>query len=241
MFYVKPFKKSEGITAGFSGANLDAAENGSAINGIDMGINTLTNQSITQKNREYFLNSNGLKSDQLAIVKQVHGTRVLYTEKPGLIGEADGLVTDAVNLTLGILVADCAVVLIADTRKKVICALHAGWRGTAGNIISSGIGKMRDLGANDFVAWISPCIGTENFEVGQEVAEAFPSAYVIKGFFQKYHVDLQGYLMHQLVCNGVSSKNIKQDGRCTYSDQRFYSYRRQGANAGRMLGFITIT
>jgi polyphenol oxidase len=239
MFKIQPFYGNKKFLAGFSGANSDKFGGGPHISGIDMGINTISPQSVTEQNRAFFLKEFGLQSESLAIVKQVHGNKVLYSDKPGFIGEADGLVTNRKNLSLGILVADCAVVLIADKKKSIVCALHAGWRGAASNIVSVGIAAMRELGADKLTAWISPCISTENFEVGQEVADAFPSAFVSKGFFPKYHVDLQGYLMHQLVCSGIRSKNIILDGRCTFSDQRFYSYRRQGNTAGRMLGFIT--
>jgi polyphenol oxidase len=238
MFFIEPLRKAKKIASGFSGSNADLFDGIRVVDGLDMGINTVSPLAETEKNREYFLDLIGLKPKSLAIVKQVHGNRVLYADCPGLIGEADGLITDVRNLTLGILVADCAVVLIADVRKKIVCALHAGWRGAASNIVGEGLQAMKDLGAEDFIAWISPCISPEHFEVGHDVAAQFPSAYVTKSFFPKQHIDLQGLLMHQLVVGGVTQKKIESDGRCTFSDTRFFSYRRQGVSAGRMLGLI---
>lgn len=228
------------VTAFFSMSNEVNFPNEGPVKGLDLGINTQTDQHITQKNRDVFLTQAGLASENLAYVEQIHGSEVLYATKAGRLGQADGLVTDIPGLILGILVADCAVVLLADTQNKVIGAFHAGWRGAAGVIVPKGIEMMKSLGANRLKAWISPCIGPVSFEVGEEVANQFPSAFVIDATFAKPHVDLQGFLMHQMVSNGVRRSDIDVDGRCTYSDDRFYSFRRQRTLSGRMLGVISI-
>ena len=176
--------------------------------------------------------------DALAIVRQVHGTDVLFAGNPGILGEADGLVTNKTGLSIGILVADCAAVLICDPVNRVIGAFHAGWRGAAGGISINGLAKMRNLGGSEFYAWMSPCIGLNAFEVGDEVASQFPSDFVHTKGFDKPHVDLKSFLTWQLQDIGVQRNRIFTDSRCTFEDSNLFSYRRQGKESGRMMGVI---
>lgn len=205
-----------------------------------MGINTQTSLELTEKNRRNFLKQCNLDADSLAYLKQVHGNSIIYAEQAGFAGEADGLVTDRKGVTLGIMVADCAAVLLADPKSGVIGAFHAGWKGAAGNIVPKGIAMMRSLGAQKLQAWISPCIGTHAFEVGIEVAEQFPSSYVINDTYEKPRVDMQAFITSQLINNGVKSSRIECDERCTFTDIRFFSYRRQGVHSGRMMAIIAL-
>lgn len=210
----------------------------STVQTSDMGINTLTPLDQTEKNRQHFLNQIGLDSTNLAIVRQIHGTEVLYADRSGILGEADGLITNVVGLNIGILVADCAAVLVCDPINRVIGAFHAGWRGAAGGILVNGINRMREIGGREFHVWLSPCIGLQAFEVGEEVARQFPPAFVDSKNFDKPHVDLKAFLIGQLQDIGVHRDRIFIDSRCTYEDTELYSYRRQGKESGRMLGVI---
>jgi polyphenol oxidase len=88
----------------------------------------------------------------------------------------DGLVTDLPRLALGILTADCFPVLLVDTKKKIVGAFHAGWRGTVKRIVEKGVGIMRlEFGSRpeDIHAAIGPGIQKCSFEVGEEVEDAF--------------------------------------------------------------------
>jgi len=204
----------------------------------DMGINTRSSAEATSLNRSVLLTKLGRNPANLALVKQVHGSHIVYAERPGILGEADGLVTDRPEIDLGILVADCAAVLMADTKNGVIGAFHAGWHGAVANILPAGLSAMRELGAREIAAWISPCISPLAFEVGEEVADSFPSAFVLRQGKDKPHVDLPGFLMNQMVEGGIRARSIRVDGRCTMTDRRFFSYRRQGRDSGRMLAVI---
>jgi YfiH family protein len=147
------------------------------------------------------------------------------------------------GLTLAIQVADCAAVLLWDENRKIIGALHAGWRGAVGEIIYIGIEKMMKQGASpsDMKAFISPCISIRNFEVGQEVADQFPPEFVDYSTFKKPHVDLKGFIKDQLMNKGLSEHNIEVRSECSVSNESFYSYRREGKKSGRMMALIQIS
>lgn len=178
----------------------------------------------------------------MAVAQQVHGTNVAWVDRPGLISETDGLITATDGLTLGIKVADCAAVLFCDPIAGVSSAVHAGWRGAVGGIHRTALQMMIEAGCepNRIQAWISPCIGTASFEVGEDVAERFPERFVHRDGFVKPHVDLAGYLVHELETAGVSASRILHDGRCTVErSDLFWSYRREAHDAGRMMALIT--
>lgn len=235
---IQPFWTTTGIVSGFSLASSGDAS--VPVDSCDMGINTLTDQSLTARNRADMLQALMLPSDSLAWAKQVHGNEVLYVDQPGLTGEADGLVTDVPGVSLGIMVADCAAILVADPVRKIIGAFHAGWRGAVTGIVEHGISHMKQLGANDLYAWMSPCIGIQAFEVGAEVASRFPEKFIHSAGFDKPHIDLKQYLVEKLEVAGLQRDRISVDMRCTYDDTTFFSYRRQGKQSGRMMAVIAI-
>ncbi|MDG5766463.1 peptidoglycan editing factor PgeF [Balneolales bacterium ANBcel1] len=179
---------------------------------------------------------------RLSMARQVHGTHVAFTDKPEIIDNTDALVTNRVNLAIGVLVADCAAVLIADPVYRIVAAVHAGWRGAAGNIVEKGVATMIRAGAEPDVmqAYISPCISVANFEVGEEVAEKFPQRFVdYTGV--KPHVDLKGFLRQELMDTGIPDDRIQVDGRCTLQEaETLHSYRRDGNDSGRMLAVIAL-
>jgi YfiH family protein len=173
-------------------------------------------------------------------VTQVHGDAVVYATETGHLGSADALYTDRSGIILTVRVADCAAILLADTNAGVVAAVHAGWRGARLQIAAKTISLMKEKGANPqwMQAYVSPCISTASFEVGDEVAAEFPEQYVIREGFSKPHVDLKRYVFDQLTRSGIPSGNIEMDDRCTMTDEDLYSYRREGAVSGRMVGFI---
>lgn len=178
----------------------------------------------------------------MAVAQQVHGERVAWVEAPGLVPETDGLVTATDGLTLGIKVADCAAILFCDPVAGLSAAVHAGWRGAVGGIHRNALRMMTEAGGEPVRthAWISPCIGLAAFEVGEEVADRFPSRFVFREGFAKPHVDLGGFLHNELINAGLSASRIQMDGRCTVDHpDLFWSYRREAKDAGRMMALIT--
>jgi YfiH family protein len=149
-------------------------------------------------------------------------------------------------LTLAILVADCVPVLVADVRRRVVGAFHAGWRGTAAGIVEVGIGKMvEELGARseDMVAAIGPSIGPCCYEVGDEVREAFGR--FGEGLFRGRNVDLWEANRRQLVGAGLSPERVTVMGECSAcarenGKRKYFSHRAECGFTGRMMGAILI-
>ena len=115
-------------------------------------------------------------------LRQIHSNVLVHTQsendRPACKG--DGLITDRPGLLLAIQTADCIPVLVADRKRRVVAAFHAGWRGTVKRIVETGIGRMRvQFGSRpqDLVAAIGPGIGPCCYAVGEEVLAEFESQF----------------------------------------------------------------
>lgn len=228
------------IQAGFTLSNRNVINMNGEIPGLNMGHNTGVENHEIEGNINRFLSKNDISRFSLTLATQVHGKKITYVTTGGIYNETDALITDLPDITLGIRVADCAAILLADVQNSVIAAVHAGWRGAALGILPDTLKEMEIRGADpeSIHAFISPCLSKRVFEVGEEVAEQFPPEFVDSVSFSKPHLDLKGFLKYQLLNDGVSECNIEMDKGCTLSDERFYSFRRERDKAGRMLGFI---
>jgi YfiH family protein len=92
----------------------------------------------------------------------------------------DGMITNTAGVLLGVKVADCFPVIVADRKKKAVGVFHAGWRGTVQRIVEKGVGEMeRQLGCDprNLVAVIGPGIGACCYEIGEEVESEFESQF----------------------------------------------------------------
>ena len=170
----------------------------------NLGWTDADSADIVAANRERFVSEVvGSVHFELVTIRQFHSglTRVVEAEHGPLataegraILRGDGLITDVPGVLLGIQTADCVPVLVADTRRRVVAAYHAGWRGTLARIVERGIGDLRlGFGANpeDLVAAIGPSIGSCCFAVGEEVRFEFESqfAYSPELFTEVYDSD----------------------------------------------------
>jgi len=174
----------------------------------------------------------------VALSDQVHGSEVLWVTHSGSFFGYDGLVTDTPGIVLCVKGADCATILL-DGGNGVIGAAHAGWRGARGGIITNTVRLMKDRGAYEgkIKAYISPCISTEAFEVGEEVAQQFSPEFVVRRTsWPRPHLDLKGVCLAELRANNVL--DVEVSPWCTYSSDAFYSYRREGGTPGRQWAWI---
>jgi YfiH family protein len=169
--------------------------------------------------------------DAMASLTQRHSNRVLAASRPGLQGEADALVTATQGVAVSVRTADCIPILLADRRTGAVAAVHAGWRGTAARIAVETLARMRgEFGTRpeDVVAAIGPGIGECCYEVGIEVARQFGES--------GPRLNLAAHNLRQLEAAGVRKIDVVSP--CTFCDGRFFSYRREGERAGRMISFI---
>ena len=146
---------------------------------------------------------------------------------------ADAIVTRTAGLAIGVTAADCGPILLVDPTARVIGAAHAGWKGALTGILESTIAAMEKLGAerSGTVAAIGPLIRQHSYEVGGEFVERFMAAdaenalYFIPSAREGHAMfDLAGFIRTRLENAGVLM--IDDVGVDTYSDPRFYSYRR---------------
>lgn len=176
--------------------------------------------------------------------RQVHGTRVVEAASvDALPGEADALMTDVPGVLLAVLGADCPGVLLVDPEKRALAVVHSGWKGTAAGVVSAAVRALEaryGCRAAALRAAVGPSISSARYEVGPEVAEALrdgvPGAReaLTPGRADRWHVDLGGLIRLQLLRAGVLDEAIEVSSACTYDESaRFFSHRRDGAQAGR--------
>lgn len=239
------FKKEKNLRAFFTLKNesFDTKEE-AVIRGLNLGFNTGEAPEIIEDNRKKLCEAFDIDPHWVAFANQIHSNRVKIVTNGGTFAETDGLITQVPGLALAMQVADCAAVLIADPASSIIAAVHAGWRGAAGDIVPRAIEKMIQLGADiaGCKAFISPCISLKNFEVGNEVADQFPEEFVDFNSYEKPHINLKAFLNYQLKDAGLEETNIEIHPECTIAEEyKYYSYRREGDGSGRMMAVIQLT
>lgn len=176
----------------------------------------------------------------LADLHQVHGRDVVAADGPVDRARADGLVTDRHDVVLMVRAADCVPVLLADAAAGVVGAAHCGRPGLAAGVVPATVQRMRDLGAGDITAWIGPHVCGACYEVPEQMrAEvgAVEPASVATTSWGTPSLDLGAGVRAQLERAGVVVVDVS---RCTRESADLYSYRRDGASAGRLAGVIRV-
>jgi YfiH family protein len=205
-------------------------------NSLNCGLKTADGETNVRENRARVAAALEFPSEQLVIAKQVHGIKVATVTKPWAFGaspEADGMVTATPGIALGILTADCAPVLFAAKKERIIGACHAGWRGAVDGVLEETVAAMVKLGADvkNIHAALGPCIGPQSYEVSDD----FPTPFLAqdKSNAQFFRVatrpghqifNLPGYVTHRLNLTGV--KTIHDTRQDTLTAEIFFSNRR---------------
>jgi polyphenol oxidase len=178
----------------------------------------------------------GVVPEHLISAHQIHSPDAVVATGPwqnGTRPRADAIVTRTAGIAIGVTAADCGPVLFADPAARVIGAAHAGWKGALTGVLESTIEAMEKLGADrsGMVVAIGPLIRQNSYEVGSEFVERFLDADAENGVFFIPSVrsghsmfDLAGFIRMRLENAGIPM--IDDIGVDTYSDERFYSYRR---------------
>ena len=188
----------------------------------------------------------------LRCARQVHGVAVVTAQQcagQGPLPEADAVVSEETGVRIAVVTADCLPILLAGDRGRVVAAIHAGWRGLAGGVISTCLAAMRErLEKSDRVAAaIGPHIGKCCYEVDEPVLGAFEERFseMLPSAMRQTRpgharLDLGLLAREALRAEGVESDRIGfLEGACTACDaERFYSYRRDGPETGRLVHFI---
>jgi YfiH family protein len=208
---------------------------GGIYEGLNGGLGSNDDAAHVAENRRRMAAAMGVAPDRFLNLHQVHSRDAVVATGPwpGAKPRADALVTCTEGLAIGVTAADCGPILFVDPTARVIGAAHAGWKGALTGVIESTVDAMEELGAarGGIVAAIGPLIRQHSYEVGGEFVERFLDAdashagYFIPSDRTGHSMfDLAGFIRMRLENAGVLM--IDDIGVDTYSDERFYSYRR---------------
>jgi YfiH family protein len=206
---------------------------------LNLGLNTPDDQNLVQENRKRFFQAVEINDNQLVIPQQVHSGNILAVDRPGRYPEIDGLVTDRSGLVLSLQLADCLPIFMVDRKWRAIGLIHAGWRGTRMKIGPKAVRTLEDLfkiDPHELLIFFGPSIGPCCYDIGNDVADLFPSHYQHKG-----KLDLWSCNQDQLIQAGIEKKQIIQSHLCTRClNNLFFSHRASGGNTGRMMAVLEL-
>ncbi|AEI51537.1 peptidoglycan editing factor PgeF [Runella slithyformis] len=210
---------------------------------LNLGINTADAPENVQENRRRFFEKLGVPEHSLASSLQVHGEAIRIVTQPERTEGFDAFITEVPGVVLGVTVADCTPVLLYDARRRVVGAVHAGWRGTVLQLVYKTLDAMHwEYGTEpgDCYAYVGTCIDECAFEVGEEVADRFSEKYKrYDAVVGKFMVDLKRANEDQLKAFGIPSAHIEISPFSTVTHNAdYFSYRLEKGQTGRMLAVI---
>lgn len=237
----------EGVTHAFctrwGGARAFADLNVSAAEGDD-GL-------VVEKNWSMLAAAFRVPRDRFVTLHQVHGQEIMVvTDDPDTpeIAAGDGIITTRAGLAIGIKTADCVPVLLADRARRVIGAVHGGWRGTSLNIAGKAVRMLREtfsVKPSDLLVAIGPAIGPCCYEVDERVRDAMGNDGRDELLFRpvsgrgRWMMDLVEVNRRQLAASGVDPERIAVARVCTACrTDMFFSHRGEPGGTGRQLSFI---
>jgi YfiH family protein len=179
----------------------------------------------------------------IGYLNQIHSD--LIFEFDGSIKDGDALITDKTKIAIGVFTADCVPVILVDTQKGVVAAIHSGWKGTKNLIVSKTIERLSEeynSRASDIKVYIGPHIGGCCYEVSEELVEEFTSEDIYSNIkiSNNNKLDLEKCILTQLKERGIKEENISTTNTCTACNKQYelYSYRVSENKEGRMFSFV---
>ena len=249
MFKSKLLNKFDEIEHGFF--NSKGGYSKGIYESLNCGIGSKDLRKNVFRNLEKVAKQINTTKQNIILLNQVHSNKVINVRdifKIRRIG--DGLITNRKKLALGILTADCAPILIFDPKKKIIAALHAGWKGAFKDIIGKTINKLNQKGSKskDLIAVVGPCISIKNYEVKKDFLNKFlqkskKNIKFFKSYNKKIFFSLNSYIKSQLI--NMKVKKIEIIHKNTFPKKNnFFSSRRSIKNKfndyGRNISIIMI-
>ncbi|MBN2487118.1 MAG: peptidoglycan editing factor PgeF [Bacteroidales bacterium] len=217
-----------------------------AYNSLNLSFNAGDNEANVNTNRKIVAGLLDVEAERLFFPEQCHTSNIRIVDKNfrEKLPETDAIITAGTNIGIGVLSADCVPILFFDTKRRVIAAAHAGWRGTVKRITEKVVLAMRDnfgTDTSDILVGIGPGISQKNYEVDESVISQVRQCITKPGRFYssspnkgRYLLNLQ-QLNHQILADtGIPEPNIETIGKCTFDNRRlFFSARRDGFYTGR--------
>ena len=199
------------------------------------------------KNKRIIAKALGFDPSRTVLLDQRHRDQILILKEPVITLpsplEYDAMITNSLNIFLGILTADCLPILVVDQKRKVIAAIHAGRQGTALHITSKVLKKMEEefgCSSNNFVIALGSSIGPCCYEIDEKAFHPGWKPFATPRGGRKWMIDLAQINVAQMKREGVQDEQISWINLCTHChSDLFFSYRKEG-RTGRQLSFIGI-
>ncbi len=210
---------------------------------LNCGFNTADTHANVLENTAIVYRHAGTSAENAACMGQVHGSEVRVVNSGGVYNHIDGLMTIQPGVLLCVQVADCIPLLLHDPVHNAVGAIHCGWRPIVAGIAEKALEIMKDRYGTDpetVTASMGPSAGPCCYEVGDDVARVLhPSSLINRN--RTVFADLKAELSRRLISAGLKKNNLEIFDDCTICNESlYYSFRRDGKNAGRMLGFIMV-
>ncbi len=254
---------SEGIEAAGGAAHGFSTRLGGVSEGmwssLNLGVSRGDDPDHVRENYRRFFKAVGASGRRMAMNNQVHGARVRTITTADLkddpygkaAAEADGMLTDIPGVALVVFSADCVPILLYDPVRRVVGAVHAGWRGTAAGVAAAAVERMMDVygcRGEDVLAAVGPAIGPCCFETHEDVPNAIMATvatpaldYIKIKENGKFSVDLKGINAKRLELAGLDPAHIAVCGECTACmPDKYWSHRRFGTNRGSMAAVVEL-
>jgi len=251
MFFSKKLKKFNNINHCFFSKNGGVSQG--VYSSLNCALNSDDKKENVLKNLDIISKKIGINTTNLFTMNQVHGNKVVVINDDNKHinrVNSDALVTNKKNIAISVLTADCVPILIYDEVNQIIASVHAGWRGAVGGIIENTLNEIAKISRNSKInVAIGPCIGKDNYEVGQD----FHAKFILESkknenFFlitekNKFFFDLRKYVnskFEELEVNHIENIDFN-----TFSEnESFFSFRRSkqvgDKDYGRCISVISL-
>jgi YfiH family protein len=225
------------------------------LSSLNLSLSAGDNPENVVENRLRLANAMGVERGNLVFISQCHSSRSIVIRQMEDVPqgkEADALITDLPGLCICVMGADCVPVLAIDPVRKVVAAIHAGWRGTADGIVEKTLGRMKatfGCGMENVWVGIGPSISQEKYEVGEEVFVQFQKSRPLEASLifkhdpqkNKFYPNLWLANELQAIAIGVPKHQIEVAGICTYSNpNNFFSARYFQNKTGRFAAGVML-
>lgn len=238
----------EGLLHGFMGRR--GGKSSGPFAGLNVSYRVGDNPKIVSQNVCDMKLAVGIHDGRIVTMKQLHGEEIVEVKDKKLkeAGEADGMVTQEQQIFLAVLTADCVPVLFVAPEKRLLAAVHAGWRGTLAGIAAKTVRLFKEkynVPGSEIEAALGPSIGGCCYEVKQDVTGPLIEKWgklaepAIAPRDGQSYVDLRRLNRAILEQSGVPPEKIHNVGGCTScAAEEFFSYRRERKETGRQISFI---
>ncbi|MGH7793307.1 MAG: peptidoglycan editing factor PgeF [Candidatus Binatia bacterium] len=245
---VPQWENYEGLLHGFVGRR--GGKSAGRYSGLNVSYRVGDDPKVVSQNVCDLKLAAGIHGGRIVTMRQVHGDGIVEVKDNKLkeAGEADGMITGEPDVFLAVLTADCVPILFVAPDRKLVAAVHAGWRGTLAGIADKTVRLLKSrygVDAKDLEVALGPSIGPCCYEVKDDVAGPLmkrwgklttPSIVVKEG---KSFINLRRLNRDILRASGVPGNQLHQVGSCTScAADEFFSYRRERSETGRQISFI---